>query len=126
LRRKKWIEVLKSKKIISNFGIIANDHSRDKESLCAKGLIAFEYEKFIGRVDRVINIHRQTEFFWKAYHSAQKHFDKYSFRSIPAPSSYQEDIPSFLEDLGYERQGFIFFPDVVKDPMYTGKHPKQN
>jgi hypothetical protein len=109
-----------------NFCVAANDNARDRESQYGMGLVAFEYEKFIGRVDRVINIHRQTEFFWKAYHSAQKHFDKYSFRSIPAPSSYQEDILSFLEDLGYERHGFIFFPDVVKDPMYNGKNSKQN
>jgi len=109
-----------------NFCVISNDHARDKESQYANGLLAFEYEKFIGRVDQVINIHRQTEFFWKAYRLAQKYFDKYSFRSIPAPSSYQEDILSFLEDLGYERHGFIFFPHVVKDPMYTGKNSKQN
>jgi hypothetical protein len=90
------------------------------------GLVAFEYEKFVGRVDRVININCQTEFFWEAYHSAQKHFDKYRFRSIPVPSSYQEDIVSFLEDLGYERHGFIFFPDIAEDLMDTGRNSKQN
>jgi hypothetical protein len=89
------------------------------------GLVAFEYEKFIGRVDRVINLSHQTEAFWKAYGSAQKHFDKYSFRCIPGSSSYQEDILSFLEDLGYERHGFIFFPDIVGDPMDTGRKSKQ-
>jgi len=94
-----------------NFCVAANDNARDKESQYGMGLVAFEYEKFIGRVDQVINIHRQTEFFWKAYHSAQKHFDKYSFRSIPAPSSYQEDILSLLEDLGYQREDFVFFPE---------------
>jgi hypothetical protein len=94
-----------------NFCVAANDNARDKESQYGMGLVAFEYEKFIGRVDRVINIHRQTEFFWKAYHSAQKHFDKYSFRSIPAPSSYQEDILSLLEDLGYQKEDFVFFPE---------------
>ena len=93
-----------------NFCVAANDNARDKESQYGMGLVAFEYEKFIGRVDRVINIHRQTEFFWKAYHSSQRHFDKYSFRSIPAPSSYQEDILSFLEALGYPREDFMFFP----------------
>jgi hypothetical protein len=98
-----------------NFCVAANDNARDKESQYGMGLVAFEYEKFIGRVDRVINIHRQTEFFWKAYHSAQKHFDKYSFRSIPAPSSYQEDILSFLEALGYPREDFVFFPEGVTD-----------
>ena len=94
-----------------NFCVAANDNARDKESQYGMGLVAFEYEKFIGRVDQVINIHRQTEFFWKAYHSAQKHFDKYSFRSIPAPSSYQEDILSLLEDLGYQKEDFVFFPE---------------
>jgi len=94
-----------------NFCVAANDNARDKESQYGMGLTAFEYEKFIGRVDRVINIHHQTEFFWKAYHSAQKHFDKYSFRSIPAPSSYQEDILSLLEDLGYQKEDFVFFPE---------------
>ncbi|MGB7572722.1 MAG: hypothetical protein WBN53_02590, partial [Thermodesulfobacteriota bacterium] len=83
----------------------------DKESQYGLGVVAFEYEKFIGRVDRVIDIHRQTEFFWRAYHSVQKQFDKYSFRSIPPPSSYQEDILSFLEALGYPREDFMFFPE---------------
>jgi hypothetical protein len=109
-----------------NFCVAANGHARDKESLYGMGLVAFEYEKFVGRVDRVININCQTEFFWEAYHSAQKHFDKYRFRSIPVPSSYQEDIVSFLEDLGYERHGFIFFPDIAEDLMDTGRNSKQN
>jgi len=94
-----------------NFCVAANDNARDKESQYGMGLVAFEYEKFIGRVDQVINIHRQTEFFWKAYHSAQKHFDKYSVRSIPAPSSYKEDILSLLEDLAYQKEDFVFFPE---------------
>jgi hypothetical protein len=94
-----------------NFCVISNDHAGDKESQYANGLLAFEYEKFIGRVDRVINIYRQTEFFWKAYHSAQKHFERYCFESIPTPSSYKEDILSFLEDLGYPEEDFVFFPE---------------
>lgn len=98
-----------------NFCVAANDNARDKESQYGMGLVAFEYEKFIGRVDRVINIHRQTEFFWKGYHSAQKHFDKYSFRSLPAPLSYQEDILSLLEDLGYQKEDFVFFPEGKRD-----------
>ncbi len=93
-----------------NFCIISNDNARDKESQYANGLLAFEYEKFVGRVDQVINVCRQTEFFWKAYHSAQIHFDKYSSPSIPDPSSYKEDILSFLETLGYQKEDFIFFP----------------
>lgn len=98
-----------------NFCVAANDNVRDKESQYGMGLVAFEYEKSIGRVDRVINIHRQTEFFWKAYHSAQKHFDKYSFRSIPDPTSYKEDILSLLEGLGYPREDFVFFPEGERD-----------
>ena len=95
-----------------NFCLAANDNARDKESQYGKGLVAFEYEKSIGRVDRVIDLSRQTEPFWKAYRSAQKHFDKYSFHSIPDPSSYKEDILSFLEGLGYPREDFIFFPEA--------------
>ncbi len=98
-----------------NFCVISNDHAGDKESQHANGLLAFEYEKFVGRVDRVINICRQTEFFWKAYHSAQKHFERYCFESIPTPSAYKEDILSFLEDLGYQREDFIFFPESKRD-----------
>jgi hypothetical protein len=94
-----------------NFGIVANDNSGDKESLYAKGLIAFEYEKLIGKVDRVINIFCQTESFWEEYHSAHKHFGKYGFRSIPTSSSYEENILSFLEALGYQREDFMFFPE---------------
>jgi hypothetical protein len=94
-----------------NFCIAANDNARDKESQYGKGLVAFEYEKFVGRVDRVIDICRQTEFFWEAHYSAQKQFDKYSFHSIPDPSSYKEDILSFLEGLGYPREDFVFFPE---------------
>ena len=93
-----------------NFRIIANENWRDKESLYAKGLIAFEYERLIGNVERGINVSCQTEPFWKAYHMAQEHFGKYSFRSISTSSTYQENIFSFLEDLGYRRQDFVFFP----------------
>jgi hypothetical protein len=46
-----------------NFCIIANDNSMDKESKYAKGIIAFEYEKLIGGVDRLINPYRQPDFF---------------------------------------------------------------
>jgi hypothetical protein len=98
-----------------NFCVAANDNARDKESQYGMGLVAFEYEKFIGKVDRVINIHRQTEFFWKAYHSAQKHFERYCFESIPTPSSCKDDILSFLEDLGYPREDFVFFPEGERD-----------
>jgi hypothetical protein len=93
-----------------NFKIIANDHWRDKESLYAKGLIAFEYEKFIGPMDQVIDCSKQPDPFWNSYRSAQKHFKHYSSRSIPTPSLYEGDILSFLGDLGYPKQDFLFYP----------------
>ena len=93
-----------------NFSIFLKDRPQDKESQYATGIIAFEYEKLIGNVDRLIDLDHQTECFRKSYQSAQKHFGKYGFQTIPAPSSYQEDVLSFLEDLGYQKQDFLFFP----------------
>ena len=93
-----------------NFRIITNENWRDKESLYAKGMIAFEYERVMGNMERGINVSCQTEPFWKAYQMAQEHFGKYSFRSISTSSAYEENISSFLEDLGYRRQDFVFFP----------------
>jgi hypothetical protein len=94
-----------------NFCIIANDNDRDEESLYARGLIAFEYEKLMGRMGRATNPYLQPEFFWKAHRSAQKYFGRYGFRSMPTLSSYQEHILSFLEVLGYQREDFVFFPE---------------
>jgi hypothetical protein len=93
-----------------NFCIAVNDNARDQESQYANGIVAFEYEKLIGKVERGVNISHQTESFWRAYHLAQKHLGRYSFRSIPHPSSYQDDILSFLKGLGYQREDFLFFP----------------
>jgi len=93
-----------------NFRILANENWRDKESLYAKGLIAFEYERLIGKVDQVINTSGQTDSFWKAYHTAQKHFGGYSSESMPASATYERDILSLLEELGYQREDFVFFP----------------
>jgi len=100
-----------------NFRLLSKDSFRDKESQYATGIIAFEYEKLIGNVDRLINLDYQPEFFRKSYQSAQKHFGKYGLQSIPVPSSYKEDILSFLEDLGYQKQDIIFFPEMVNDQM---------
>jgi hypothetical protein len=94
-----------------HFHRLAGEDEREKEPLFAKGLIAFEYERLIGNVDEVMTTFRQTDSFWKAYHLAQKHFGRYGFRSIPTPSAYEEDILSFLETLGYQREDFIFFPE---------------
>jgi hypothetical protein len=51
----------------------------------------------------------QPGFFWKAYNSANEHFERFRFPNVPGPSAYEESILSFLEDLGYEREGFTFF-----------------
>jgi hypothetical protein len=93
-----------------NFGTLLKDSPQDKESLYATGIIAFEYERLIGSADRFIDFDRQTEFLRKSYQSAQRHFGKYSFQTIPTPSVYREDILSFLGDLGYRKQDFLFFP----------------
>jgi hypothetical protein len=93
-----------------NFSVLAKDSPHDKESLYATGMIAFEYERLIGNVDRLIDLDHQTEFLKKSYQSARKHFGKYGFQTIPTPSVYREDILSFLEDLGYRKQDFLFFP----------------
>jgi hypothetical protein len=93
-----------------NFRSIANDKGKDKESICAKGLIAFEYERLVGKVDRVFDISGQADPFGNAYHAARKRFAEYSSESIPSPAAYKGDILSFLEELGYQREDFIFFP----------------
>jgi hypothetical protein len=98
-----------------NFRSIANDNGRDKESICAKGLIAFEYERLIGQFDKIIRPSSQTESFWKAYHAAQECFGRYSFQSIPASSAYEANILSFLENLGYARENFVFSPEKAFD-----------
>jgi hypothetical protein len=51
----------------------------------------------------------QPELFWKAYNSANEHFGRYRFPNVPGPSAYEENILSFLKDLGYEREDFTFF-----------------
>jgi hypothetical protein len=84
--------------------------SKGKGLSYAKGLVAFEYERLFGNVDRIINTSCQTESFSKAYDAAQKHFEGYSSESIPAPAAYEEDILSLLEELGYQREDFVFFP----------------
>jgi len=98
-----------------NFCRLAKEEEREREPLFAKGIIAFEYERLIGKVDEVTTTFCQTDSFWKAYHSAQKHFGRYGFRSIPAPSSYEETILSFLESLEYKMEDFIFFPEAKQD-----------
>ena len=98
-----------------NFCVAANDNMRDKESQYGMGLVAFEYERLIGKFGGAIDVDHQSEFFWEAYHLAQKHFGGYGFRSMPAPSAYEGNILSFLEALGYQREDFMFFPEGKQD-----------
>lgn len=109
-----------------NFRILANETNSDKESLVAKGLIAFEYEKLIGGIDKIINTTHQPETFRKAYDSAGKHFAKYSLISIPTSESYEGDILSFLEDLEYRKQDFIFFQAAVSNTVPDNEDPMRH
>jgi hypothetical protein len=74
---------------------IANDDNKDKESVYAKGVIAFEYKRLIGQFERIIRPSSQTEPFWTAYHAAQECFGRYSYQSIPTSSTYEANILSF-------------------------------
>ena len=98
-----------------HFCRLVREDEQEKEPLFAKGVIAFEYERLIGNVDKIMIAFSQTESFWKAYHSAQEHFGRCGFRSIPTPSSYEDTILSFLEALGYQREDFIFFSEGKRD-----------
>jgi len=98
-----------------NFHIVAKRYYPDKESQYAKGLVAYEYEGTVGEIGRAVNFRHQSEFFWKAYCSAKKFFEAYSFKKIPEASVYEENLLSFLEDLGYRRQDFAFFPEAASD-----------
>ncbi len=93
-----------------NLSLLLKDNPRDKESQYATGIIAFEYETLVGDVDRLVDFDHQTEFFSLSYQLAQEHFGEHRRQTIPTPFSYQEDVLSFLEDLGYQKHDFLFFP----------------
>jgi hypothetical protein len=93
-----------------NFSVLAKEVAMDVESLYAKALIAFEYESLIGRIENVAGVSQQPDLFWRAYHSARKHFGNYCLSDIPVPSRNEENILSFLGDLGYGVEDFRFFP----------------
>jgi hypothetical protein len=93
-----------------NLSTLANEECKDMESLYAKGIIAFEYDRLIGNVGGILNPDSQPELFWKAYASANGHFGGYRFPNIPTPSNHEANAFSFLEDLGYKREDFTFFP----------------
>ena len=86
------------------------DISQDEELSYARGLAAFEYEKLLGPIGRVINPKSQSPYFWKAYHAAEECFGRYHHPWIPAPSDYRGNILRFLEKLRYPRGNFVFFP----------------
>jgi hypothetical protein len=93
-----------------NFRLLLKDEGEEEESLFAKGIIAFEHERLVGSIAEATRTFPQPELFWRAYRSAHEHFGGYRFPSIPSPSAHQENVLSFLEDLGYEREDFTFFP----------------
>jgi hypothetical protein len=94
-----------------NHRIVSGMRFPDRESQYARGLVAFEYDKRMGKIDGAISLSCQSEPFEKAYASAHKHFGSFDFHAIPSPSTYEEGVRSFLEDLGYQRQDFVFLPD---------------
>jgi hypothetical protein len=92
-----------------NFRILSMEKSTDLESVYAKGLIAYEYETLIGRINGMLSPSSATEPFWMAFCSARERFGGHSFESIPTPEAYERNILSFLESLGYKREDFLFF-----------------
>jgi hypothetical protein len=82
----------------------------DQEPQHIGGLIAYEYERLIGEGNPLINLYSQSGDFQKAFEAARKHFREHDYPSIPSSSHYKENILSFLEDLGYPGEEFIFFP----------------
>jgi hypothetical protein len=89
---------------------LANEAREDTESFQREGIIAFKYGKILGRLDGILNLSNQRDSFRKAVRSAETHFGKYCFQSLPTPSSYEENVLSLLKDLGYETEDFVFFP----------------
>jgi hypothetical protein len=67
----------------------------------------------------------------QSYLAAQRHFDRYHSNTIPSPSAYRKDILSFLEDLGYPKEGFVFFQartrqrgqDTLTDSRWSQERP---
>jgi hypothetical protein len=84
----------------------------DRESHRTGGLIAYELERLIGKGVRWINLYGQSESFRKVFEAARKYFQEYGYPSIPSSSHYEENIFSFLEELGYFAGEFIFFPPL--------------
>ena len=92
-----------------HFEELARESYKDRESLYAQGLITFEYQKLGGDVGEIAPLNSPGGEIRQSYLAAQRHFDRYHSKTIPSPSAYQKDILSFLEDLGYPKEGFVFF-----------------
>jgi hypothetical protein len=82
----------------------------DQEPQHIGGLIAYEYERLIGEGNPWIKLCGQSGDFQKALEAARRHFQETGYPSIPSSPCYKENIFSFLEDLGYPGEEFIFFP----------------
>jgi len=92
-----------------HFEELAREAYEDRESLFAQGLITFEYQKLGSDVAEMAPLNTPREEIWQSYRAAQRYFDRYHSKTIPSPSSYRNDILSFLEDLEYPKEGFVFF-----------------
>jgi hypothetical protein len=82
----------------------------DREPQHIGGLIAYEYERLIGKGNPWIKLYGQSGDFQKALEAARRHFQETGYPSIPSSPCYKENIFSFLEGLGYLSEEFIFFP----------------
>jgi hypothetical protein len=82
----------------------------DQEPQLIGGLIAYEYERLIGERNPWIKLYGQSGDFQKALEAARRRFQETGYPSIPSSSHYKENISSFLEDLGYPGEEFLFFP----------------
>jgi hypothetical protein len=82
----------------------------DQEPQYIGGLIAYEYERLIGKGNPWISLYGQSKDFWNVFETARRHFQETGYPSIPSSPCYKKNIFSFLEDLGYLSEEFTFFP----------------
>ena len=118
LKKEHGIESDVHLRLHQNFCVLASDVAGDVESLYAKGIIAFEYERLIGHVDRAIISIPQPESFWRAYHAANERFRANRFPNYPDPSTTKKTSSRSWETL--DREEFVVWPERVshgrKDP----------
>ncbi len=94
-----------------NFLRLRRENHEDRESLYARGLVTFECQRCTGQGIRFMPPGRSGEITWRSYVAARIHFWRYTFQNIPSARTYEQEVVSFLEDLGYGRGSFLFLPE---------------